>query len=326
MIWLTWRQYRVAMIIGLVILVALSLVFVMDANTLNAALQQHHFTHCFDTSADYIPCGIMIVPGNTAQWRTLAAMLLPWFPLVIGFFLGAPLLPNEYDQRTHLFAWTQSVSPTRWLSIKLVIIGGATLIGFGLLSCITTWWGVVQDVIAFSPWDTFMIRGSVPVANALFSLMVGVMIGTFIRRTRSAMALTLVLLALIQAGISMGYPYLLPPSSQLDYHQKIQQQHLVGKFGGNSQDLIVSQQYVEPNGNPIQDLNAYCGITPNTGAGDTQQEFNQCINEHHIKPLVAYQRFDERFWPLQLVTTALLLVLTAFVTVITYWQLRRRTF
>jgi hypothetical protein len=323
MIWLTWRQYRVAMGVGAVILVALSFAFVMDANALHAALQQHHFTQCF--SPDALPCGIMIVPNSTWQWRTLAAILLPWLPLVIGVFLGAPFLPSEYDQRTHLFAWTQSMSPTRWLSVKLVMIGGITLIGFGLLSCVTTWWGFIQDEIASSPWQTFMIRGSVPVANALFSLMVGVMIGTFIRRTRSAMALTLVLLVLIQAGISMGYPYLLPPSSQLDYYHKIQQQHLVGKFGDNSQDLIVSQQYVEPNGNSIKDLNAYCGITPNTGAGDAQQEFNQCIDEHHIKPLVAYQRFDERFWPLQFVTTALLLALTILVTAITYWQLRRRT-
>lgn len=141
MIWLTWRHYRVAIGIGIVLLVALCFAFVLDANTLNAALQQHHFTHCYDTSADYIPCGLMIIPGSTVSWRSLAEMLLPWLPLLIGVFLGAPLLPREYDQRTHLFAWTQSTSPTRWLSIKLVMIGGITLIGFGLLSWITTWWG-----------------------------------------------------------------------------------------------------------------------------------------------------------------------------------------
>ncbi len=327
MIWLTWRQYRVATIMGMVILVALSLVFIMDANTLNSALQQHHFTHCFDTSAHYIPCGIMIVPGNTAQWRMIAGMLLPWLPLVIGVFLGAPLLPREYDQRTHLSAWTQSISPTRWFSIKLVLIGGATLIGFGLLSCVTTWWGFVQDNIAFSPWDTFTIRGSVPVANALLGLMVGVMIGAFIRRTLPAMALTLVLLLLIQAGISMGYPYLLPPSSQLDYYNKIQQQHLVGKFGDYSQDLIVAVKYVGPDGKVVENVNCMGLTGPYIIAGGSVQEVKevkQCLNKYHVTPLVEYQRFDERFWPLQFVTTALLLVLTILVTVLTYWQLQRR--
>ena len=322
MIWLIWRQYRVAMGMGMVVLVALSLVFVMDAHALNAALQQHHFTQCF--SPDALPCGIMIVPNTTWQWRTIAGMVLPLLPLVVGVFLGAPLLPREYDQHAYLFAWTQSMSPTRWLSVKLVMIGGATLIGFGLLSCVTTWWGFVQDNIALSPWDTFTIRGSVPVATALLGLMVGVMIGTFIRRTLPSMALTLVLLLVIQAGISIGYPYLLPPLSQLDYYHQIQQHHLVGKFGDNSQDLIVSHQYAEPDGIIIDDMNAYCGIAPNTGAGEYDQKVKQCVNEHQVKPLVAYQRFDERFWPLQLVTTALLLGLTVLVTAMTYWQLRRR--
>ena len=324
MIWLIWRQYRVAMGVGVGLLVALIFAFVIDANALQAALQQHHFTQCFNPDA--LPCGIMIIPNTTWQWRTLAGTLLPWLPLVIGVFLGAPFFPSEYDQRTHLFAWTQSMSPTRWLSIKLAMIGGATLIGFGLLSCITTWWGTIQDEIASSPWQTFMIRGSIPVANALFSLMVGIMVGAFIRRTRSAMALTLVLLFLVQAGIGIGCPYLLPPSSQLDYYNKIQQQHLVGKFGDNSQDLILSQQYIEPNGTSIKDVNAYCGITPNTFSGDIQQKFNQCVDEHHIKPLVTYQRFAERFWPLQFVTTALLFALTILMAAITYWQLQRRTF
>ncbi|HET8843559.1 MAG TPA: hypothetical protein VFN35_19000, partial [Ktedonobacteraceae bacterium] len=160
-----------------------------------------------------------------------------------------------------------------------------------------------------------------PVASALFSLMFGVMIGTFIRRTRPAMALTLILLLLIQAGISQVYPYLLPPSSQLDYYQTIQQQHLMGKYGTNSQDLILSQQYRLANGDIIQDLYGYCGIMP--GTSDVQQALRQCTEAAQIKSLVTYQRFDERFWPLQVATTALLLALTVVVMAITSWRLRR---
>src|SRR5258708_36906249 len=116
------------------------------------------------------------------------------------------------------------MSPTRWLSVKLVLIGGATLIGFGLLSCVTTWWGFVQDNIPFSPWDTFTIRGSGPVATALLGLMVGVMIGTFIPRTLPSMLLPLVRFLAIQAGLSIGCPHPLPPSRQLAYHRDIQRE------------------------------------------------------------------------------------------------------
>jgi hypothetical protein len=157
--------------------------------------------------------------------------------------------------------------------------------------------------------------------------MVGVMIGAFIRRTLAAMALTLVLLLLIQAGISTGYPYLLPPSSQLDYYNKIQQQHLVGTFGGYSQDLIMAVKYVSPDGKVVDNVNCMGLTGPYITAGGSVQEVKevkQCLNHYHVTPFVEYQRFDERFWPLQFVTTALLLVLTILVTVLTYWQLRRR--
>lgn len=323
MFWLTWKQHRMTMIIGVVVLIALSIVFVQDAALLNAALRQHHFVKCFDPN--FISCGIMVIPGTTWQWRTLAATLLPLLPLVVGVFIGAPLLAREYEHRTQIFAWTQSISPARWLTSKATLLGGVVLLFFVGLSTITTWWGFIQDTIAFSPWDTFMIRGCVPVAYALFCLMCGIMIGSFVRRILPAMGLTLLFLLFMQGVITFGYPYLLPPTSQVDYDKVIRQQHLVGKFGVNSQDLIVSRSYVLPDGKSFLDLGEYCHITAigpyNESIG---RAYQQCINAHHIKPLVTYHRFSERFWPLQFVTTALLLALTVLAIVITRWQLRRR--
>jgi hypothetical protein len=55
------------------------------------------------------------------------------------------------------------------------------------------------------------------------------------------------------------------------------------------------------------------------------QEVKQCLNHYQVTPLVEYQRFNERFWPLQLITTAILLLLMVLCMVLTYWQLQRRT-
>ncbi len=321
MIWLTWRQHRTTILIGIVALIALDITFVQDANMLNAALLQHHFVKCFDPN--FLPCGITAIPGTTWQWRTLAAILLPLLPMIVGVFIGAPLLAREYDQRTQMFIWTQSISPLRWLTSKVALLGAATLLFFAGLSIITSWWGFIQDSIAFSTWDTFMIRGSVPVAYALFCLLCGVMIGTFIRRILPAMALTLLFLLFMQGVVTFGYPYLLPPTSQFNYDQTIRQQHLIDKFGEDSQDLIVSRSYVLPDGTSSQDITKYCDITGTYNA-NIVSAYQQCISDHHIKLLVKYQRFSERFWPLQFVTTALLLALTVLVTAMTFWQLRRR--
>ena len=44
-------------------------------------------------------------------------------PLLIGVFLGVPVLAREHEQRTLLLAWSQDVSPARWLWTKLALLG-----------------------------------------------------------------------------------------------------------------------------------------------------------------------------------------------------------
>ncbi len=313
MIWLIWQRYRLLAALGLLALVILTYLFVLDANILHAAFQQHNFMRCYVDG--YIPCGLMIVPGNTAQWRTIAAIVLPLLPFCVGIFLGAPLIAREYEQRTHLFTWTQRLSRTRWLTVHLVILAAAILLGFGGLTLVTTWWGSIQDPIASSPWNTFTIRGSVPVANALASLMLGVMVGACIRRTLPAMVVTLILLSPLQYAILFGYPYLLPPMKYF-YNNEAQGYPFV------QQDFFISREYVKPDGNIIAlgDLQAYC----NFQGGYTVDQMQQCMEQHQLKGLFEYQRFDQRFWPLQIATTTVLLVLAALFTAITYWQAQRR--
>lgn len=336
MIWLTWKRYWPSIGVGTLLLILLSYIFLLDANALNAAWAQHHFTKCF--SPDALPCGIMIVPGETWQWRSLVGLLLPLLPLVPAVFFGAPLLPREYEQRTHLFAWTQSSSPVRWLWSKLLILGGLVLLSFGLLAYVTTWWGFIQDSIAESPWDTFLIRGSVFVADALFCLAFAVMIGALLRRTLPAMALSLLLLLFLQGGLASGYPHLLPPLGQLDYYRVLQKQHLISSsytIDGETiisgtvdyrQDLITAVKYVGPDGKFVENINCMGLTGPYILVNGMLQEVEsvkQCLDAHHVTPYVEYQRFNERFWPLQLVTTLVLLVLAGLCTAITCWQLRR---
>src|SRR5258705_1744701 len=44
--------------------------------------------------------------------------------MLIGMFIGVPLLAREHEQRTLLLAWSQDVSPVRWLWTKLALLGG----------------------------------------------------------------------------------------------------------------------------------------------------------------------------------------------------------
>lgn len=63
-------------------------------------------------------------------------------PGLIGAFWGAPLLTREVEAGTHRLVWNQSVTRTRWLTVKVGMIGVASAIAAGVFSLMLT--GLVQ--------------------------------------------------------------------------------------------------------------------------------------------------------------------------------------
>jgi hypothetical protein len=115
-------------------------------------------------------------------------------PLVIGMFWGAPLVARELEAGTFRLAWTQGVTRTRWLAVKLAVIGLAAMLSAGLLSLMLTWWsGPVDTALALKSGNSisfirvgpvlFAVRGIAPVGYAAFAFALGVTAGILIRRT-----------------------------------------------------------------------------------------------------------------------------------------------
>jgi hypothetical protein len=103
------------------------------------------------------------------------------------------MIARELETGTHLLAWNQSVTRTRWLATKLAIVGGAVAATVGLLSwAVTSWAHRIDDASGdrITPM-LFGARGIVPVGFALFAFVLGVTAGMLIRRTVPAMAATL---------------------------------------------------------------------------------------------------------------------------------------
>jgi len=57
---------------------------------------------------------------NLSIYLTIIVLFLP---LLTGVFLGAPLLAREHEQRTLLLAWSQDITPQRWLWTKFALLG-----------------------------------------------------------------------------------------------------------------------------------------------------------------------------------------------------------
>ena len=128
MIWLTWRQYRIEVLISILLLIVLGIVFVNSGVALYSAYQGMGLASC-----TAYPCNTPAVDAFVLQlYRVDAYSLtrtimsyLPFLSLLVGVFIGAPLVAREQDQQTHYLLWTQSITRTHWLIIKLSLLVSA---------------------------------------------------------------------------------------------------------------------------------------------------------------------------------------------------------
>ena len=139
MIRLSLRQFRTqaGVALGLLLIVAVLLISTGP-----------HLAHIYDIYAkSQAACAasgncrqVNLNIGEFDRLLELIGTALVALPAIIGAFWGAPLISRELENGTHRLAWTQSVGRTRWLTIKLALVGLASVVTTGLLSLMVTWW------------------------------------------------------------------------------------------------------------------------------------------------------------------------------------------
>ncbi|MFF7458008.1 ABC transporter permease subunit [Kitasatospora sp. NPDC008115] len=137
-------------------------------------------------------------------------------PVLLGAFLGGPLLAQEYERGTLRLVLAQSVGPARWLAARLAVPGAVVLLLSTVLSGLTSWvwWSdILNSRGAFDPpfqGFTYPVLGVVPVAWPLFGLALGVLIGQLLRRTVAAVLASGAAMALAHAAMIALRPHLWP--------------------------------------------------------------------------------------------------------------------
>ncbi|WP_435604843.1 ABC transporter permease [Streptomyces sp. bgisy130] len=120
-----------------------------------------------------------------------------YLPVVIGVFLGAPLIAGEQEHGTLTLVTTQSVSRGRWIAATLGLPLALVVLCTTLLSALFTWlWAPAHGLIATGDWladGPFDSTGPVPVAMTLLLTSCGIALGMLIKRVVPAMAATAVL-------------------------------------------------------------------------------------------------------------------------------------
>jgi hypothetical protein len=210
MIWLTWRQFRVPALAatGALALLALYLVH------LGSELRTFYDTRIANCTGH--ACFLARTDLRTDYGDAVMALgvLLIAVPGLIGIFWGAPLVARELEERTDRLAWNQSVTRTRWLAVKLTVVGLVSALVTGLFSLLLTWSASRYDQVLGERFAalSFDSRNIVPVGYGLFAFVLGTVVGMIVRRTLPAMAITLVVFAALQLLIpTIVRQHLLPP-------------------------------------------------------------------------------------------------------------------
>jgi hypothetical protein len=262
--------------------------------------------------------------------------LLIAVPGLIGIFWGAPLVAREFETGTFRLAWTQGISRTRWLAVKLGLVGAFSMIVAGLLSLMVTWWS--------SPFDqayqiritlaVFHTSGIVPVGYAAFAFALGVAAGMLIRRTLPAMAVTLIIFAGVQFAVPVYVrPHLIPPvtaTAPLNVASVVEW-GATNAGQGNGGDLFILTQPDVPGAWPLSNevitpAGRSASTEPGTqacgGDASTLQSCRAYLATLHLRQELSYQPAS-RYWALQWLETALYLAAALLLSGLCFLGIRR---
>jgi hypothetical protein len=195
MSWVTWRQHRLegVWVLALTALLAAAIAYV--AYEIHAAV-------CPALVEGY--CLPDDAAGQLAQQLArynLYQYALVVFPALAGAFIGCPLVAREIENGTHRLAWTQGVTRTRWLLVKLAWVSVPLLVAAAVVGYLEV---VLVNVMGTQPnhWAFFDQQAPITVAATLFALALGIAAGAVVGRSVPAMAVTLVAFVVVRVGLA----------------------------------------------------------------------------------------------------------------------------
>ncbi|MEV4631030.1 ABC transporter permease subunit [Micromonospora sp. NPDC049523] len=326
MTWMTWRQFRVQAVVGAAALVAMAIYLVIlgtqirhgyDADLVGC---HHRAGGCGSLTAEF-------VDRYRARLQILGALLVV-VPGILGMFWGAPLIARELETGTHRLAWNQSVTRRRWLAVKLLFVGLASMATAGLFSLLLTWAASPYDLVAGDRFTAlqFGARNIAPVAYAAFAFVLGATVGLTVRRTVPAMALTAVVFAVVQVAMPvLVRPHLIAPVSDSKEVTAETVRNL--SFLGSEADIgglrisdawvVSTSKLLNSDGQPVE-LDRYRACI--TGVFDAIAD---CMGNLDLQVRVAYQP-GERYWDFQWLESAIFLVAAVALAGFGLWRIQGR--
>ncbi|ELP70792.1 ABC transporter permease subunit [Streptomyces turgidiscabies] len=271
----------------------------------NAAMDELVRSGCRDGGSPDLGCDMLGPAGS--RWDTgvaLAGAMITVAPVLIAAWAGGSLIGRELENGTARLAWTQSVSPARWLAAKVTL--PAVLIIAGMLP-LTLLYRVVwtanpelrQDSWHWFDFTVFNANGVLATVHPLFGLAFGVLVGMVTRRSMPGLGVSFAGTGIVVQGLLSVRPYLWPAETQRSTDELPDARMPVGEGSYTS------------TGARLPDV--LCG-------GEAS-----CVARHDVVGEYRDYHPASHFWPLQLVETGIVLALAAAAVLIAFVLLKRRT-
>ncbi|MEU3557440.1 ABC transporter permease [Streptomyces fragilis] len=282
------------------------------------------------------PCATSVyMTANSYQdflvWGFYAIFLAP---ILIGGWAAASLTGRELETGTAQLAWTQSVTPTRWLTTKLALpaviaAAGTTLLlalyrlahleGAGPYRAIRgetrSWW---QE-------DVFTATGVVMVPRVLCAVAVGVLLGLLLRRTLASLGTGLALMGAGTVAFVAGRHLLWP--TEITYGSRTGSPMPHADLGHGNQhvadgEVTASGELVEGNGGAAD---WDCFDAARRHSGFDADGYFACLRKEGVTDVWTTYHPKSHFWPLQLVESGIWLAVATLAVFLSYRLLRDRT-
>ncbi|WP_329218701.1 hypothetical protein OG352_20200 [Streptomyces sp. NBC_01485] len=252
----------------------------------------------------------MVGYGETVDW---IGLLTSYLFLAVAAFAGGALFGRELENGTARLAWTQGVTPARWLAAKLAVPALVVTAGATVLVLVFRWaWGGDHGLL-YDGWTSdaaYLSRGPATVAYALCALAVGAVTALLLRRALPALAVSVAVTGLLGHVVARLRASFWPtvtvtspsPTGELD--------HPASAWEVESGSVV--------HGRHVPDF-AYWRCD------GTAAETRRCLADLGVEGSYVTYHPESHYWPLQLVETGVVLAVTAAATAAAFWLLRRRT-
>jgi hypothetical protein len=321
MVWLTWRQHRVELVSALVLVALVAVPLVVTGLALHAEYRSSGAAACVAGGGGGCAGLVTEFAERHAEWGK-RFVWVAFLPALAGVFVGAPLFAREFEHGTWRLAVTQTVTRTRWLTVKIALVGAGVAAVAGLCAVLFTWWRAPLDEIGGRMRTaSFVVAVPSLVSVTVFAFALGVLAGAVLRRTIPAMVATLVtyLTVRIATEESLRQYYRTPRTRITDPATASDAGRLP------STDWTVDSGWIDRTGHRLSDgeqadlLQRIYG-----GSGSVPDDLvANYLATHGMREYAEYHPASD-FWSFQAIESALFLGAAAVLLTGTVWLVRRR--